>query len=88
MDTLDTIALGAGALAIVVGWWRICVPVALSLLFAWGVSKLIDANTVWFSYLLLALSFAGGIGWHLYAKRQSRRSVSREQPGTGGGDAL
>jgi hypothetical protein len=86
MDTLDKITLGAGAFAIAVGWWRICGPLALSMLLAWGVSKLIDANTGWFSYLLLVLSLAGGIAWHVYARRQSKPIVSNQKAGTGRGD--
>lgn len=72
MDALHTFGLVMLALAVTLRWWRICVPVALALLLAWGISKVVSENTAWLSYALLLASLIGGGVWHLRSIRSAQ----------------
>lgn len=56
-------------------FWRLVFVVAISMLFAFLISKTTTANTAYFSYALLLASLAGGVVWEIKARQRLRAAA-------------
>lgn len=56
-------------------FWRLVFVVAISMLFAFLISKTTTANTAYFSYAVLLASLAGGVLCEIRARQRFRASA-------------
>jgi hypothetical protein len=69
MDVIFSVGIALLGISVALMWWRIFLPLAVSLLISWLVAKFTPLDSVWFTYPCLALGLLLGAAWHRESKR-------------------
>lgn len=75
MDVVIYLGLGLVALSICVRWWRIFLPLSCATLLAWAVDIYTHLQTVWFTYLCIAVGLRTGLQWYRAVTRRSTNAT-------------
>lgn len=76
MDVIFSVGIALVGISVALMWWRIFLPLAVSLRISWLVANFTPLDSVWFTYPCLALGLLLGAAWHRESKRPIDASAS------------